>query len=142
MSITVVLDIDGPRDHLYVLEIAEAVPEAMKVLNHLTNDHASLTHPSEAARLLSYMAASAAGYPQMAEQVTRWLEAEWVAGRIRVTGGEFTGDPGGAVAAVRARLGEARSAAGMLWAALKDAAVITGSLDTPRPRLRAPGEDD
>ena len=142
MSITVVLNIDGPRDHLYVLEVAEAVPEAMRVLNHLTNDHASLTHPSEAARLLSYMAGAAAGYPQLTEQVTRWLEAEWVAGRIRVTGGEFTGDPGGAVAAVRDKLGEARSAAGMLWAALRDASALTGNLDSPRPRLRAPGEGD
>jgi hypothetical protein len=33
MSINVVLNPDAPPDHLYVLEVAEALAEAVRVLN-------------------------------------------------------------------------------------------------------------
>lgn len=129
--ITITLNIDGPREPGYVLEVGEAVPEAVRVLNHLTRDSGSLQYPAEADRLLRYLAAAAAGYPQLLEQAARWLEAEHAAGRVRVADGRFTGDPAGAIAEVRAALDEAKTAAHTLWAALNGAAHVTNDLGVP-----------
>lgn len=147
MSITVVLNIDGPRDPGYTLEVAEAAAEAVRVLNHLTRSHASLEYPAEVDRLLRYLESAAARHQQLLSQITGWLETEQAAGRIRTADGAFISDPAEAVAEVRSDLSEARMAAEALRAALKHAASVTSDLRAeeekppapePRPRLRAP----
>lgn len=151
MSITVVLNIDGPREPGYVLEVAEAVAQAVRVLNHLTRSHDSLRHPHEADALLRYLESAAAGHQQLLGQIAGWWEEEQHAGRIRVADGRFTGDPVAAVAEIRARLRAAGWAAETLRAALGGATSVTHDLGAPwaeaepepepRPRLRASDDE-
>ena len=146
MSITVTLNIDGPRDPGYLLEVAEAAAEAVRVANHLTRTHSSLKYPHEADTLLRYLESAAAGHRQLLSQITGWLEEEQKAGRIRVADGRYMGDPAAAVAEVRERLKAGKWAAEMLRAALDGAASVTNDLGgaeeenppapEPRPRLR------
>jgi hypothetical protein len=128
MSITVTLNVDGPREPGYLLEVGESIPEGVRVANHLTFSHDSLRYPAEADSLLRYLAAAAAGYPQLLEQVLHWLEVEQQAGRVRVADDRFTGDPAGAIAEVRTRLDTARTTAEALWVALSSAASVTSTL--------------
>lgn len=135
MSITVTLNIDGPRDPQYVLEVAEAAPEAVRTLNHLTFAHSSLQYPSEADRLLHYLSSAVGGYPQLLGQVMAWLEAEQQAGRVRVADGQFVDNPAGAIDMVRAKLDAAREAAEALWSALHAARSVTNNLGAPWPEV-------
>lgn len=135
MSITVTLNIDGPRDPGYVLEVGEAVPETVRTLNHLTLSHDSLKYPSEADRLLHYLSSAAAGYQQLLGQVMLWLETEQQAGRVRVADGQFVDNPAGAIDMVRAKLDAAREAAEALWSALHAAGSVTNNLGAPWPEV-------
>jgi hypothetical protein len=128
VSINVTLNIDGPREPGYVLEVAEAGAEGMRVLSHLTRSHAALREPADVDRLLRYLESAAAGHGQLLRQITGWLEEEQAASRIRVAGGEYTSDPAGAIGKVRARLDKGKWAAEMLRAALDDAASVTSNL--------------
>jgi hypothetical protein len=128
MSIIVTLNVDGPRDPGYVLEVAEAVPEAVRVINHLTRDHAALREPAEVDRLLRYLESAADRHDQLLSQIISWLEEEQAAGGVRVTGGEYRDNPAGAITRIRARLDTAKFAAEMLRAALDDAAMVTSDL--------------
>jgi hypothetical protein len=103
MSINVVLNPGAPPDHLYVLEVAEALAEAVRVLNHQTL-HGALESPEDADVVVSALATMAHRLPQLLDQVGRWLEAEEAAGRLEVTDGKFAGKPGAAVDVVRTYL--------------------------------------
>jgi len=103
MSINVVLNPDAAVDHLYVLEVAEALAEAVRVLNHQTL-HGALESPEDADVVVSALATMAHRLPQLLDQVGRWLEAEEAAGRLEVTDGKFAGKPGAAVDVVRTYL--------------------------------------
>ena len=103
MSINVVLNPDAPPDHLYVLEVAEALAEAVRVLNHQTL-HGALESPEDADVVVSALATMAHRLPQLLDQVGHWLEAEEAAGRLEVTDGKFAGKPGAAVDVVRTYL--------------------------------------
>ena len=123
----VILDIDGPRDPLYVAEVADAFAEAVRVLNHLTRDHAALEYPSEADRLIRGISTAASRLPQLLGQVSAWVNAEYAAGRIRMTGGEFL-QPVLAAMAVEARLGKAAEHAEALRLALDSATAVTSAM--------------
>ena len=103
MSINVVLNPGAPPDHLYVLEVAEALAEAVRVLNHQTL-HGALESPEDADVVVSALATMAHRLPQLLDQVGHWLEAEEAAGRLEVTDGKFAGKPGAAVDVVRTYL--------------------------------------
>ena len=103
MSINVVLNPDAAVDHLYVLEVAEALAEAVRVLNHQTL-HGALESPEDADVVVSALATMAHRLPQLLDQVGHWLEAEEAAGRLEVTDGKFAGKPGAAVDVVRTYL--------------------------------------
>ena len=103
MSINVVLNPDAAVDHLYVLEVAEAASEAIRVLNHQTL-HGALESPEDADVVVSALATMAHRLPQLLDQVGHWLEAEEAAGRLEVTDGKFAGKPGAAVDVVRTYL--------------------------------------
>ena len=134
----VILDIDGPRDPLYVLEVAEAFAEASRVLNHLTLSHEALEYPSEVDTLIRYLASAAASHPQLLGQIGGWLEQEQAAGRIRVAGSENY--PATAVAAARVRLDKAAAIAEELQEALDYAASVTCNLAAAE--VREDGSDD
>ena len=104
MSINVVLDPDAAVDHLYVLEVAEAASEAIRVLNEQTRHHEALESPEDADVVVSALATMAHRLPQLLDQVGHWLEAEEAAGRLEVTDGKFAGKPGAAVDVVRTYL--------------------------------------
>ena len=125
---TVALNIGGPRDPRYVLEVAEAFAECIRVLNHLTRDHAALEYPAEADTLIRYLSRAAAMLPQLLGQVGAWLEQEDAAGRITVPAGEYRGNPLLAVASARLRLDMAVGAAAALRMELDNAAAVTTDL--------------
>jgi hypothetical protein len=125
MSTSVTLNTDGPCDPLYVLEVAEALAEAARVLNHLTRGHECLEYPSEADRLIREVSVAAGRLPQLLGQVTRWLSDEQAAARIEMPGGEYAGRPDLAFTAARLRLDAAAGLAGELQEMLDAAASVT-----------------
>jgi len=125
---SVSLNIDGPRDPQYVLELAEAFSGCVRVLNHLTRDHGALQYPSEADRLVREVALAVSRLPQLLGQAGAWLEAERAAGRILVPSGTFAGDPDLAVVTARLRLDEAAAYLAEAERALSAAAAVTAGL--------------
>ena len=125
------LNTAGPRDPRYVLEVAKALAECARVLNHLTRDHGALQYPSEADRLIRVIASAASRLPQLLGQVGAWLGAEQDAGRIRVPEGPFRGLPASAVIEARNCMDEAAGLAERLQEALGAAASVTASLAAP-----------
>jgi hypothetical protein len=137
MSMTITVSTNGPRDPQYVLELAEGLAESVRVLCHLTRDHGALEYPSEADRLIREVSSAVHRLDQLLAQAGGWLERERREGRIGVTGGPFTGDPG--LAAVRARLSldEARACLTPAVTALDAAASVTSCMEA-----REDGGDD
>jgi hypothetical protein len=125
MSITI--NIDGPRDPRYVLELAEGFAEIARALNHVTRDHAALRYPSEADQLLRDISLALSRVPQLLGQVAGWLDAEYEEGRITMAGGEFP-QRALAVMAVRARLEEAGGYAMTAGVAVDQAAEVTSHM--------------
>jgi hypothetical protein len=101
---------------------AEAAAEAIRALNHATQGGAGgLGEPADAYTVLGHLATMAARLPQALDQLTRFLEAECDAGRLRVVDGEHEGDPQAAVAAFAAYTADATAGAQLLHAALHQA---------------------
>lgn len=128
---SVAINIGGPRDPQYVLELAEAFAEIVRALNHITRDHEALLYPSEADRLIREVSSAASRLPQLLGQVGAWLEQERAAGRIEVPSGEFAGDARLAVVTAGVRLEMASAIAAALQEALDDAARVTCGLAAP-----------
>jgi len=132
---SVTLNIDGPRDPRYALEVAEAFAGCARVLCHLTRDPAALEYPAEAYRLIREIRAGIGMLPQLLGQAGGRLEAWRAAGQVRVAGGTFAGDPDLAVITARLRLDEARMHLAEAEMALSAAASVTAD-------LAAAGEDN
>ena len=115
----IILNIDGPRDPLYVLEVAEAYAHSVRVLNHLTRDHEALEYPAEAHRLVGELSCAAERTPQLLRQIGGWLEREQAAGRIGTDDGTWHATK---VTAARVRLDRAAQIAAELHEALAFAA--------------------
>jgi len=127
MSINVVLNPDAAVDHLYVLEVAEALAEAVRVLNHQTL-HGALESPEDAGVVLSALATMAHRLPQLLDQVGHWLDAEAQAGHLEVTSGKFAGRPGAVANAVRILLDAAAGRFREAETALEAAHQVTAAL--------------
>ena len=128
MSINVVLNPGAPPDHLYVLEVAEALAEAVRVLNHQTRHHEALESPEDAGVVLSALATMAHRLPQLLDQVGHWLDAEAQAGHLEVTSGKFAGRPGAVANAVRILLDAAAGRFREAETALEAAHQVTAAL--------------
>ena len=128
MSINVVLNPDAAVDHLYVLEVAEAASEAIRVLNHQTRHHEALESPEDADVVVSALATMAHRLPQLLDQVGHWLDAEAQAGHLEVTSGKFAGRPGAVANAVRILLDAAAARFREAETALAAAHQITGAM--------------
>ena len=126
----IVLDIDGPRDHEYVLEVAEALAECPRVLNHLTMSHGAIRYAAEADTVIRFLAATASRLPQLLGQLAQWLAAEQAQGRLETHGGDYATLPAMAQAAVSAYLEEASVLAVQMQQALDAAARITNDMAT------------
>ena len=127
MSINVVLNPDAPPDHPYVLEVAEALAEAVRVLNHQTL-HEALESPEDADVVVSALATMANRLPQLLDQVGHWFDAEAQAGHLEVTSGKFAGRPGAVANAVRILLDAAAARFREAETALEAAHQITGAM--------------
>lgn len=122
------LDTDGPCDPRYVLEVAAAFAESVRVLDHLTRHHEALDFPCEADQLIQELSSGTARLPQLFRQIGGWLEQEHAAGRIRVPEGDFAGRPGAAVTVARLRLDGSVPPAENLQGALDAVASVTCDL--------------
>lgn len=73
---SVTLDLGAPPDPCYVLEVAEAVDLACKVLAYQTRHPEALLDPGDGVQLLRHLSAAAATIPQLADQIARRYEPE------------------------------------------------------------------
>jgi hypothetical protein len=119
------LDTGHPPEPEYVLKVADAFAEAVRVMNLMTMHHEALREPSDADRLIRGISSAVSRLPQLCDQVSRWLAVEQAAGRIQVDGGR---DPGAAVTDVQARLKWASVPAAQLQNELDAAASVTSTL--------------
>ncbi len=128
MQIT--LDPGGPHSPAYTAEVASAIPEAVRVLNHATLNHPgdALAFPADADTVIRAVATAAQRLPQLFGQLCSWLAEEDLSGRTAATYGEFSGEPAAAAATVRARLDDASAAAHTLQSALTAAAAVTATI--------------
>lgn len=114
----------------HVLRLAEQAAEAVRELNHRTRDPRVLTGPAQLYRLVGELALVAGRFPQLLDQLYRWLAAEHDEGRVRVDNG---GDPGPVIAAAGARLADAGDAAHDLARVLDAARQHLARLGAARP---------
>lgn len=103
--------------------VAAAIPEAVRVLNHATISRPgdALGGPSTVDAVIRDLATAAQRLPQLFEQLRRWLDAEYDAGRIE----------GAGIMAALAYLDDSAAAAAGLEDALKAAASGTSTLTVP-----------
>lgn len=127
------LSTDVPASPERTLQLAAAMAEIARVLNHTTMDHGALEFPSEADRVLREYVTAVERIPQFLSQLARWVALEDGAGRIVVPSGAWRGRPHGAVSALQARLDVARTRAATLCADLEHAAQVTSALAAPDP---------
>ena len=131
MSVVITLNTDGPREPGYVLEVAEGLAESVRVLCHLTRDHEALEHPAEAYQVACSLELMAERLPQLLEQLSRWYAARHAAGALRVTEGEYAGQPGRAATAAMMRLGAAGISAESFGEDLKAVSAVTAWIAGP-----------
>ncbi|HEX5880203.1 MAG TPA: hypothetical protein VF468_18100 [Actinomycetota bacterium] len=92
----------------HTLELAEQAAEALRELNHCTRDPGVFTGPAELYRLVAELALVAGRFPQLLDQLDRWLHAEHDAGRLRADTGA---DPERIITAAGVELADAGDAA-------------------------------
>ncbi len=125
---SVTLNASAPPGPDYVLEVAQAFAECVRVMNHATRDHAALEYPHEGDQFLRYLESAVSRLPQLLDQIASWYEREAADGKLTVAGGDWEGMPGMAVVALRMRMDAARVEAEQLAADLGSAARVTTDL--------------
>ncbi|MGR6913631.1 hypothetical protein ACU635_05205 [[Actinomadura] parvosata] len=91
MTETVRLSTDGPHDDEYTCEVATALSEAMRVLNHATLSHAGVSYPATVNDVLGKVSVSAARLDQLLRQLGEALKRMQASGQL----GDDCGDPAG-----------------------------------------------
>jgi hypothetical protein len=101
MTETVRLSPGGPHSPDYTREVASAVAEAIRVLNHATLSYfgEALAFPADADAVIGSLGAAPQRLPQLLDQVRGWLASELTAGRLQVDYGSYADDPAAAVQA-------------------------------------------
>ena len=92
----------------HALDLAQQAAEALRELNHRTRDSPAFTGPAELYWLVGELALLAGRFPQMLNQLDRWLRAEHDGGRVR---SDTCIDPGRIIVAAAAELADAGDAA-------------------------------
>lgn len=128
MTVTVTLDTSGPADPAYILEVARAVAEGMRVLGHLTRHPEAFRDPADTERVLREISSAAARAPQVLDQVNARIRAWHEAGELGVASGMHAGYPGGASFAVACCVDEAGKAASRMVTAIDSAADVTSAM--------------
>ena len=121
---TVALNIDGPRDPEYLLEVLQAAAQAIRVANHVSRDRAALGEPADAYHAILELASVAERLPQLFAQIGGWLQGM----RVAVPSGTLAGRPGLAVLTVTEALEHAGTVASELRAVLTAAANVAAGL--------------
>ena len=123
------LDTDTAPSPERTLQLAQALAEVARALNHCLTDHAALQDPRDVTRLLGSLSSAASGMLQVPGHAAAWLEAEQ--DRIEVASGPYAGRPDQAVLAVRMRLADAcpglKESAGWLNMAAEVTSVMTAA---------------
>lgn len=122
MNIT--LNTDAPTDPDYTRDVADALSEAVRVLNHHTAKAGALHAPSDVYDVLGRLSAGTAGMRQLFHQLSVWVAAEHEAGRVRAD----HGDTEERVRATRSALAEAAGVAEALGEVLRSAHNTTSTL--------------
>ena len=122
----VILNTNAPPDPGYVLEVAEAIAEGVRVLNNQTRHHEALEDPAEGDRLIGCLDSAAGRLPQLLDQIATWYEREAAEGALEVDGGDRT--VAMAVVAIRMRADAARISAEQLQSDLASIAKVTSAL--------------
>ena len=132
---TVALNIDGPRDPEYLLEVLQAAAQAIRVANHVSRDRAALGEPADAWHAILELVSVAERLPQLFAQLGGWLEAEQAAARLAVPSGTMAGRPDLTVLTVTETLAHAGTVAEELRAVLNAAANVASTLAAASPGL-------
>jgi hypothetical protein len=129
----IILDPGGMHSPEYTAAVANAIPEAVRVLNHATINrrNSTLAYPAGADAAIAALATAAQRLPQLLDQIREWLTGEFRAGRLRVTYSPQAGDPGAATLEARIGLSKASAIAGRLHAALKGVGAVTSKISAP-----------
>jgi hypothetical protein len=128
-GVTVRLSPDGPHSPEYTGQVASAIAEAVRVLNHATLNFTgqALEFPADADTVLCSLGTAAQRLPQLLDQLRGWLNDELAAGRLRVGHGPHTGDPAAAMTEAARKLRDASAIAFRLHLAL-----TAGAEEDPR----------
>ena len=132
---TVRLSPDGPHSPEYTCQVASAVAEAVRVLNHATLNFTgqALEFPADTDSVLCSLSTAAQRLPQLLDQLRGWLNGELATGRLRVGHGPHTGDPVVAMTEAARKLRDASAIAFRLHLALTDVTAVTSTLGAPFP---------
>jgi hypothetical protein len=124
------LNTDGPHSPEYTRQVAEAIAEAARVLNHATGNYAgeALEFASDVDSVIQSLATMAQRLPQLLDQLTDQLHQREADGLLAVGYGQFAGHPVRAVLMVETWLEDAKEAAGTLYEALNSARQVTSTL--------------
>ena len=80
----VILDTGAPPSPDYALEVAEAIAEGVRVLNHQTRHHEALEDPYDGDRLIRRLDSAVHRLPQLLDQIASWYEREAAEGKLEV----------------------------------------------------------
>jgi hypothetical protein len=129
MAEHVTLNPDGPHSADYTKEVADALRESVRVLNHATRNKAGLEYPADAAAVIGALAAAAGGLEQTCHQISRWLSDEYEGGRMAEwSEGRHGGDVSAAITDAQVALDHAITGARILAGHLNEAHQATSGL--------------
>jgi hypothetical protein len=124
MTETVWLSSDGPHSDDYTSEVAAALSEVVRVLNHATLSHAGVTYPSTVYDVLGRISVSAAGLDQLLTQLGEVLRRMLGSGQL----GDDHGNPTERLDKALSELAAARKTARDLAVRIDRAFSTTASL--------------
>jgi hypothetical protein len=124
----IILNIDGPHSGEYSREVAAAVTEGVRTLNHASTYPArGLDYASDVDSVLHSLRSAASRLPQLLHQLAGWLQSLYEAGRLADDRGR---DPGPVLADTLGQLSAAITHADRLSAALREAGEATAHMRT------------
>lgn len=82
MAGTLRLSPDGPNNDDYTCQVATALSEAVRVLNHTTRSRAGIAYPSPVHNVLGRSSTAVAGLDQMLRQIGEKLQRMLTSGRL------------------------------------------------------------
>jgi hypothetical protein len=123
----------GPHSPQYTRQVAAALAEAVRVLNHATFPPAgeALAYPSDMDAVVQELATAVMRFPQLFSQLARWLGEQEDAGKLEINHGPCEGRPWRAVATFKALMTDAEGEADRLHRALDRARQVTATIGAP-----------